>query len=116
VREQWSDRTAAKDLDGLLEHIAPDIVSYEQAGALRYIGIDVREVCPRGLESSPGRIDFDISGLTVPMNGDPAVTWGLDRSFADGVESRSRGTLVFERRNGKWQTVHQHLPVLATSQ
>jgi ketosteroid isomerase-like protein len=116
VREQWSDRTAAKDLDGLPEHIAPDIVSYEQAGALRYIGIGVREVCPRGLESSPGRIDFDISGLTVPMNGDPAVTWGLDRSFADGVESRSRGTLVFERRNGKWQTVHQHLPIPATSQ
>jgi ketosteroid isomerase-like protein len=116
VHEQWSDRTAAKDLDGLPEHIAPDIVSYEQAGALRYIGIDVREVCPRALEPSPGRIDFDISGLTVPMNGDPAVTWGLDRSFADGVESRSRGTLVFERRNGKWQTVHQHLPVLATSQ
>jgi ketosteroid isomerase-like protein len=27
VHEQWSDRTAAKDLDGLLEHIAPDIVS-----------------------------------------------------------------------------------------
>jgi hypothetical protein len=101
VREQWSDRTAAKDLDGLPEHIAPDIVSYEQAGALRYIGIDVREVCPRGLESSPGRIDSDIPDLTVPMNGDPAVTWGLDRSFADGVESRSRGTLVFERRNGQ---------------
>jgi hypothetical protein len=81
VHEQWSDRTAAKDLDGLLEHIAPDIVSYEQVGALRYIGIDVRDVCPRGLESSPGRIDFDIPDLTVPMNGDLAVTWGLDEAL-----------------------------------
>jgi hypothetical protein len=50
------------------------------------------------------------------MNGDPAVTWGPDRSFADGVESRSRGTLVFERRNGQWQMVHQHLSIPATSQ
>jgi ketosteroid isomerase-like protein len=99
VHEQWSDRTAAKDLDGLLEHIAPDIVSYEQVGALRYTGIDdVREVRRRGLESSPGRIDFDVPDLTVPMNGDLAVAWGLDRIFADGVESRSRGTFVFERQ------------------
>jgi hypothetical protein len=34
VHEQWSGLTAAKDLDGLLEHIAPDIVSYEHAGPL----------------------------------------------------------------------------------
>jgi len=53
VHDQWFDRTAAKDLDGLLEHIAPDIVSYERAGHLQYVGIDdVREVCRRGLESS----------------------------------------------------------------
>jgi hypothetical protein len=35
---------------------------------------DVREVCLRGLESSPGRIDFDIPDLTVHVNGDLAVT------------------------------------------
>ena len=117
MHEQWSDRTAAKDLDGLLEHIAPDIVSYEHMGALRYTGIDdVREVRRRGLESSPGRIDFDVPDFTVPMNGDLAVAWGLDRIFADGVESRSRGTFVFERRNGQWQMVHQHLSIPATSQ
>jgi len=47
VHEHWFERTAAKDLDGLMEHIAPDIVSYEHAGALQYVGIeDVREVCP----------------------------------------------------------------------
>jgi len=30
VHEDWFDRTAARDLAGLIEHIAPDIVSYEQ--------------------------------------------------------------------------------------
>jgi uncharacterized protein (TIGR02246 family) len=115
VHEQWSYRTAAKDLDGLLEHIAPDIVSYDQAGPLRYTGIDdVREVCRHGLESSPGRIDFDTPDLTVHVDGDLAVTWGLDRIFADGAESRSRGTRIFERRNGQWQMVHQHLSIPVT--
>jgi uncharacterized protein (TIGR02246 family) len=114
VHEHWSDRTAAKDLDGLMEHIAPDIVSYEQAGPLQYTGIDdVREVCRRGLESSPGRIEFDVPGLTVQADGDLAVAWGLDRIFADGTETRSRGTRVFQRRDGQWQMVHQHRSIPA---
>ena len=91
VHEQWSARTAAKDLGGLMEHIAPDVVSYEQAGRLQYTGIgEVREVCRRGLESSPGRIDFDVPDLTVRADGDLAVAWGLDRVTADGAESQHR--------------------------
>jgi uncharacterized protein (TIGR02246 family) len=117
VHEQWFDRTAAKDLDGLLEHIARDIVSYEHAGPLQYIGIDdVREVCRRGLESSAGQIDFDVHDLTVQVNGDLAVAWGLDRIVADGLESRSRATRVFERRNGQWQMVHQHRSIPVTGE
>ncbi len=59
VHEQWFDRTAAKDLNGLMEHIAPDIVSSEHAGPLQYVGIhEVREVCRRGLESASGQIEF----------------------------------------------------------
>jgi ketosteroid isomerase-like protein len=117
MHEQWSDRTAAKDLDGLMDHIAPDIVSYEHAGPLQYTGIDaVREVCRHGLESSPGQIDFDTPDLTVRVTGDLAVTWGMNRILADGVEFRSRGTRVCERRNAQWQMVHQHLSIPATAQ
>jgi uncharacterized protein (TIGR02246 family) len=48
VHEQWFDRTAANDLEGLMEHIAPDVVSYQHAGPLQYVGIDdVRDVCRR---------------------------------------------------------------------
>lgn len=115
VHEHWFDRTAAKDLDGLMEHVAPDIVSYEHAGPLRYVGIgDVRAVCRRGLESSPARIDFDIPDLTIRANGDLVVAWGLDRIVTDGVEVRSRGTRVFQRRDGGWQMIHQHLSVPAS--
>jgi ketosteroid isomerase-like protein len=114
VHEQWFDRTAEKDLDGLMEHIGPDIVSYEHAGPLQYVGIDdVRELCQRGLEVSTARIDFDIPDLTVHAYGDLAVAWGLDRIATDGVEFRSRGTRVFQRRDGEWQMIHQHLPIPA---
>ena len=117
VQEEWTERTAAKDLDGLLEHLAPDIVSYEQVGPLQYVGIDdVREVCRRGLDSSPGRIDFDTPDLTVQVGGDLAVSWGLDRIVADGSETRSRGTRVFRRQNGQWHMVHQHLSLPAAGE
>jgi ketosteroid isomerase-like protein len=117
VHEEWTDRTAAKDLDALFEHIAPDIVSYEQAGSLQYVGMaDVREVCRKGLNSSPGRIDFDTPCLTIEVGGDLAVSWGLDRIVADGSETRSRGTRVFRRQNGQWMMVHQHLSVPAAGE
>jgi ketosteroid isomerase-like protein len=116
VREligQWSDRTAAKDLDGLMEHIAPDIVSYEADG-LPHAGVeDVRDVCRRGLA---GRVEFDAPDLTVHAGGDLAVAWGLDRVVADGVATRLRGTRVLVRRDGAWQVVHQHLSGLAPVQ
>jgi ketosteroid isomerase-like protein len=73
-------------------------------------------VCRRGLESSPGRIEFDVPGLTVQADGDLAVAWGLDRIFADGTETRSRGTRVFQRRDGQWQMVHQHRSIPVTGE
>jgi len=46
VHKQRASRTAAKDHDGLLEHVAPDIMSYEHAGPLQHVGIDdMREAC-----------------------------------------------------------------------
>lgn len=106
--------TAAKDLDGLMAHIAPDVVSYEQGGRMAYTGVDeVREVCREGPASAPGRIDFDIPDLAVRVSGDLAVAWGLDRVVADGAAADSRGTRVFERPDGEWQMIHQHLSVPA---
>ena len=93
-----------------MEHVAPDIVSYELEGQLQYTGIDeVREVCRAGLQASPGRIEFDTPDLAVVVDGDVGVAWGIDRVTVDGSESRSRATRVFQRRHGGWQLTHQHL-------
>ena len=110
LHQGWFDGTADKDLDGLMANIAPDVVSYEQSGQLQVVGIDeVRERCRTGLESSSGRIDVDIPDLTVRVSADLAVAWGLDRIVAEGEESLSRGSRVFEKRDGEWLMIHQHL-------
>jgi uncharacterized protein (TIGR02246 family) len=110
VHERWSAATAAKDLDGIMESIAPDVVSYEHEAPLAYVGAErVREVCRRGLEASAGTVTLDIPDLTVLVEGDLAVAWGLNRIVADGAVTWSRGTRVFRRVRGEWVLSHQQV-------
>ncbi len=115
VHEHWFERTAAKDLEGLMRHIADDVVSYEHDAPLQYVGRDrVREVCRQGLESAPGTVTWEVPDMRVLIRDDLAVVWGLNRMTAreaDGTvsESWSRGTRVLRRRDGEWTMVHQHV-------
>jgi ketosteroid isomerase-like protein len=121
IHQQWYDGTVARDLDGMMASLADDVVSYEHQAPLEYVGVDaVRESCRQGLERSAGRITFTMPDLTVRVSGDLAVSWGLNRMTSEDangteVETWSRGTRVFQRRKGRWETVHQHVsfPVYA---
>jgi uncharacterized protein (TIGR02246 family) len=122
LHDHWSERTAAKDLDGLMANIADDVVSYEHAGPLQYAGKPaVREVCKAGLELASGKVDLTTPDLTVLARNDLAIAWGLDHIAAetnDGpTESWSRATRVFQRHPDGWQLIHQHLsyPIDATT-
>ena len=114
VHAHWSDRTAAKDLDGLMENIADDVVSYEDAIPLQYKGKPaVREVCVAGLDAAGGKVSFTTPDLTVVARDDVAISWGLDHlatETSEGpVETWSRATRVFKRERDGWQLIHQHL-------
>ncbi|WP_435121772.1 YybH family protein [Amycolatopsis thermoflava] len=115
LHERWFAATTRKDLDGLIAPIAKDVVSYEHDTPLQHLGRDaVREVCRRGLDWSDAVVRWEVPDMTVLVRGDLAVAWGLNRMIAedtDGTttESWSRGTRVFQRRDGEWQLIHQHL-------
>jgi ketosteroid isomerase-like protein len=110
LQDRWSELTAAKDLDGLMDGIAEDVVSYEQAGPLQYKGkAAVREVCAAGLDAEG--VSFSTPDLTVLSQGDLAVTWGLDHIQSDDLDLSSRSTRVFQRQANGWKLVHQHLSV-----
>jgi len=115
VHERWFDRTAAKDLDGLMAHIADDVVSYEHEVPLEYVGLArVRQVCQRGLEAGSGEVTWQVPDLTVVARDDLAVAWGFNRIRVETPDGRldetwSRGTRVFRRTEGGWSMAHQHL-------
>ena len=114
IHARWSADTAAKDLDGLMADVDTDVVSYEHGGELQYVGrAAVREVCARGLDA-PGEVSMDTPDLVVRVGDDLAVSWGLDHvqvrvSDTRTVESWSRATRVFGKRDGAWSMIHQHL-------
>lgn len=112
---EWFRDSAAKDINGVMTKIADDVVSYEHAAPMVYRGADaVREVCQYGFDIADGEFRWDIPDLEVMVRGDLAVTWGLNRMRVTGrdgatVESWSRGTRIFQRRDGRWQMIHQHV-------
>lgn len=113
--EAWYDASTRKDVAAQMEPIADDIVSYEHDAPQEYRGVEaVRAVCQAGMEYQTGDFRWDIPDLQIRIAGDIAVTWGLNRMrnvAADGAvrEDWSRGTRIFERRDGRWQMIHQHV-------
>ncbi|MBF6547045.1 SgcJ/EcaC family oxidoreductase [Nocardia brasiliensis] len=116
LHRSWFDSTAAKDIDGLMAPIADDVVSYEHEQPLEYVGVRaVREVCQAGLDASAdGTVTWNVPDLKIVVDGDLAVAWGLNHMQvappdAPAVESWSRGTRIFQRRQGVWRMTHQHV-------
>ena len=116
LHRRWFDSTAAKDLDGLMAPLADGVISYEHEEPLQYVGVQaVREVCAAGLDASgDGTVTWSVPDLTILVDGDLAVAWGLNHirlkpTGAQAIESWSRGTRVFQRENGAWLMTHQHL-------
>lgn len=115
LHQRWFASTAAKDLDGLMAPIADDVVSYEHDQALQCIGVDaVREVCKAGLDGAgDSSVIWHVPDLKILVNGDLAVAWGLNHvevsAGRQSVDTWSRGTRIFQRRDGAWLMTHQHL-------
>jgi len=113
--EEWFRDAAAKDLDAVMTKIADDAISYEHEVPLVYRGADaIREVCRRGFDAADGDFRWDIPDLEVIVRDDIAVTWGLNRMRFHGsgvttTESWSRGTRIFQKVDGGWKMIHQHV-------
>lgn len=115
LHQDWFDASHRKDLDASMAPLAGTIVSYEHSAPLQYTSIDeIREECRRGFDLAGDDFMWTVPDLQVVTDGDLAVAWGLNRMSdrtVDGLETTtwSRGTRVFERRNGRWRMIHQHV-------
>lgn len=112
---EWFDASAAKDLDRAMAPIAERIVSYEHSIPLQVDDVDrIRDECRRGFELAGDAFRWTVPDLEVLVDGDLAVTWGLNRMAHRGPDGSeqvtwSRGTRVFRRFADRWLMVHQHV-------
>jgi ketosteroid isomerase-like protein len=91
------------------------IVSYEHSAPLQCTSVDeIREECRRGFDSQTDEYMWTVPDLRVIVRDDLAVGWGLNRianRAPDGTETVtwSRGTRIFQRLDGEWKMIHQHV-------
>lgn len=115
LHARWFAAAAAKDLAASMEPIADDIVSYEHSAPLQFTDVEaIREECRRGFDLASDDFGWTVPDMRVLVAADLAVAWGLNRMASrlpDGTEqvTWSRGTRVFQRREGRWMMIHQHL-------
>jgi uncharacterized protein (TIGR02246 family) len=107
VHEDWYAATVAKDLDGIVAHLADDVVSYEHEADVTGAA-EVRAMCAKGLDQGSD-VAWTVPDLQIHVREDLAVGWGHNRMEHDGEVSWSRGTRVFRKRAGGWEMVHQHV-------
>jgi uncharacterized protein YndB with AHSA1/START domain len=108
--EEWFRASERKDLDACMAPLAPDVLSYEHETPLVHRGVDaLRASCKVGFDKAPEPFRWDIPELRVMVRGDVAVTWGLNHMRGPGLEMWSRGTRIFQRIDGRWRMIHQHV-------
>ena len=115
--ESWAGALRAKDVVGVLAHYAPDVVTFDLAPPLDYVGADaLRESLAAWFPTFRGRVGYEITKLAVAAGDDLAFCRSLNRisgSRTDGTETDVwiRVTLCCRNIDGAWTIVHQHASV-----
>jgi uncharacterized protein (TIGR02246 family) len=117
--DDWVKAFRAKDIDRVMSLYAPDVVSFDIVPPLRYVGATAyRRPWQEAFATYAGPIDYEVRDLNVTMNGDMAFVYSLNRmggTLSSGVATDLwlRWTACFQRVDGVWLVVHEHVSVPA---
>ena len=117
LMDDWVQALRARDVDAIASSQAPDIVSFDVVGPLRYVGSDAsRERAQAWLSSFQGPVDLEIRDLSVAVGDDVAFAYSLNRVSGTTVDGRRvdmwlRSTVCYRRIDGRWTVTHQHSSV-----
>ena len=120
VRELIADWTAgvrAKDVDRVISHYAADVVSFDLAPPLQYVGREaLRKSLSEWFRTFQGSIGYDVRDLTITAGDDVAFCRSLNRIIGkrtDGTETDVwvRATVGCRKIDGTWMIAHEHASV-----
>lgn len=107
----------AKDINALMAHYAPDVVTFDFRPPLQVNGADAyRRNFEAWFASVQGPIDYEIRDLRITMSGDAAFCHSLchvksTRSTGEKADYWVRVTSGLQKINGQWMIIHEHVSV-----
>jgi len=105
----------AKDINALMAHYAPDVVTFDLGAPLQVQGIDAyRKNFEAWFASLQGPIDYEMRDLHITMNDDVAFCHSLShvrgtRTTGEKADYWVRVTSGFRKMNGEWTVTHEHV-------
>jgi ketosteroid isomerase-like protein len=117
--EDWAKAFRAKDVEAIMSLYAAPITSFDIGPPLRYVGADnKRRAWEKAFAAYTGPIGYELRDLNVTEHGDLAFAHSVNHvsgTLASGHISGMwlRWTACFQRVNGVWLIVHDHVSVPA---
>jgi ketosteroid isomerase-like protein len=117
IRALIDDRAKAvraKDVNGAISSIAPDILSFDVVNPLQHVGSDAsRKRAEEWFSSFQGPIGYEIRDLSITAGETLGFSHGLSAVSAtrpDGgqLDMWWRTTVCFRKIEGKWMITHEH--------
>jgi uncharacterized protein (TIGR02246 family) len=110
----------AKDIDALMAHYAPGVVTFDLRPPLRVQGVDAyRRNFEAWFASVQGPIDYEIRDARITTRDDVAFCHSLvhvksTRTTGERADYWVRVTSGFQKTNGRWLVTHEHVSVPIT--
>jgi ketosteroid isomerase-like protein len=114
--ESWTKALRAKDLDGVLSHCVPDILTFDLAPPLQHRGEAYGGGLAEWFPTWEGPIGYELRDLHVTTGEDVAFSHSLNRLTGKRTDGQAtdvwfRSTVCFRKIDGEWMVVHEHTSV-----
>jgi uncharacterized protein (TIGR02246 family) len=117
IIEGWASAVRAKDANGLLAHLAPDVLLFDLIDPLQYTGVEeVRKRAEQWLSSWQGPLLYEVRDLAITAGNEVAFCHSINRVSGvkiDGtkIDMKWRATVCFREIDGDWTAIHEHSSV-----
>lgn len=107
----------ARDINALMAHYAPEIVTFDVRPPLQIQGVDAyRKNFEAWFASVQGPIDYEIRDLRITMSDDVAFCHYVaqvksTRTTGEKADYSVRVTSGLQKMNGQWMVTHEHVSV-----
>ena len=117
IYKEFSDAVASKDINKIMSIYAPgnELLAFDAFIPRQYKGVaSYQKDYENFLSAFPGPARSTISDLTIKISGNLAYAscidqWTVTDSSNNKIDMILRCTDVLEKKQGKWQVIHEHI-------